>query len=65
MASTVTEEARDEEEPDFQGISIFQHEETLYLLGRLKEQYIRSQNRKSYVPGDVPNEAWRLAYLAQ
>ena len=60
MATTITEEELDAEEPDFKDISVFQHEETLYLLDRLAEQYIRSPNRKSYVPGDVPNEAWRI-----
>ena len=57
MAATVTEDELDAEEPDFKEISVFQHEETLYLLDRLAEQYIRSPNRKSYVPGDVPKEA--------
>ena len=60
MATTISENELDAEEPDFKDVSIFQHEETLYLLDRLAEQYIRSPNRKSYVPGDVPNEAWRI-----
>ena len=50
----------DTQEPDFSNVSILQHEETLHLMDALQRQYILSKNRKSYVPGDIPNEIWRI-----
>ena len=55
----------DNEEPDFKEKEIFQHEESLHLMERLQYQYTHSANRRAYVPGDMPNEIWRILFNDQ
>ena len=35
------------------------------MMERLQHQYIHSANRRAYVPGDMPNEIWRILFNDQ
>ena len=65
LAHDIVEKDIDAQEPDFSDVNIFQHEHSLYLIDRLRKQYIQSPNRKSYVPGDLPDEVWRILLNSQ